>query len=67
MLLPIVHRSFDVGGLKIEGPLPLPENPPFVAIITTLTSIPIAPNIPAARKAVLFGVIVITVKEFKKI
>jgi hypothetical protein len=59
MLLPNVNRSFEVGGLKIEGPLP--EKPPFRAIITTLTSIPIAPNIPAARKAVLFGVIVITV------
>jgi hypothetical protein len=59
MLLPIVHRSFDVGGLKIEGPLP--ENPPFMAIITTLTRIPIAPNIPDARKTNLFGLITITV------
>jgi hypothetical protein len=57
MLLPIVHRSFDVGGLKIEGPLPPPENPPFMAIITTLTRIPIAANIPDARKIILFGVI----------
>jgi hypothetical protein len=65
MLLPIVHRSFDVGGLKIEGPLP--ENPPFMAIITTLTRIPNAANIPDARKIILLGVIAFTVKEFKKI
>jgi hypothetical protein len=55
MLLPIVHRSFDVGGLKIEGPPP--ENPPFMAIITTLTRIPIPANIPVTRKIILFGVI----------
>jgi hypothetical protein len=61
MLLPIVHRSFDVGGLKIEGPLP--ENPPFMAIITTLTRIPTAANIPEARKIVLLGVIAFTVKD----
>jgi hypothetical protein len=59
MLLPGVHRSFDVGGLKIEGPLP--ENPPFIAIITTLTRIPTVANIPDARKTVLFGVITVTV------
>jgi hypothetical protein len=63
MLLPIVHRSFDVGGLKIEGPPPLLENPPFMAIITTLTRIPTAANIPEARKIVLLGVIAFTVKD----
>jgi hypothetical protein len=67
MLLPIVHRSLDVGGLKIEGPPPPPENPPFMAIITTLTRIPTVANIPDARKIILLGVIAFTVKEFKKI
>ena len=55
MLLPSVHRSFDVGGLNIEGPAP--ENPPLIAIITTLTKIPIPANIPVATKIVLFGLI----------
>ena len=65
MLLPIVHRSFDVGGLKIDGPLP-PENQPFIAIIATLTRIPIAANIPAARNIILFGVIVVTMNQTLK-
>ena len=52
MLPPIVHRSFDVGGLKMEGPEP--EKPPPMAIITTLTRIPIAANIPEARNTILF-------------
>jgi hypothetical protein len=64
MLLPIVHRSFDVGGLKIDGPPP--ENPPFIAIIATLTRIPIAANIPAARNIILFGVIVVTMNQTLK-
>src|ERR1051325_1533335 len=55
MLLPSVHRSLDVGGLNIDGPPP--ENPPFMAIITTLAKIPIAANIPVATKIVLFGLI----------
>ncbi len=53
MLLPNVHRSFDVGGLNIEGPAP--ENPPLMAIITMLTKIPMPANIPVATKIVLFG------------
>ena len=53
MLLPIVHKSFDVGGLRMEGPSP--ENPPFMAIITTLTRIPIAANIPDARNITFLG------------
>ena len=53
MLLPSVHRSFDVGGLNMEGPAP--ENPPLIAIITTLTKIPIPANIPVATKTALFG------------
>jgi hypothetical protein len=66
MLLPSVHRSSEVGGLKIEGPFV--ENPPFMATITTLTRIPIAPNIPDARKTSLLGVIAITMVNwtFKK-
>src|SRR4026207_154101 len=55
MLLPSVHRSFDAGGLNIEGPSP--ENPPLIAIITTLTKIPIPAKIPVATKIILFGLI----------
>jgi hypothetical protein len=65
MLLPIVHRSFDVGGLKIEGPPP-PEKPPFMAIIATLARMPIAANIPAARNIILIGVIVVTINQTLK-
>jgi len=61
MLLAGVHRSFDVGGLKIEGPLP--ENPPLIAIIATLTRIPIAVNMPDTRKIIFFGVITFTVNR----
>src|SRR4026207_273809 len=58
MLLPSVHRSFDVGGLSIEGPPSFaPENPPLIAIITTLTKIPIPAKIPVATKIILFGLI----------
>jgi hypothetical protein len=64
MLLPIVHKSFDVGGLKMEGLSP--EKPPFMAIITTLTRIPIAANIPDARNIILFGVIVVTINQTLK-
>jgi hypothetical protein len=60
MLLPIVHRSFDVGGFKIEGPFA--EKPPFIAIMTTLTRIPTVPNIADATRTNLFGVIATTVK-----
>jgi hypothetical protein len=67
MLLPSVHRSFDVGGLNIEGPPSfVPENPPFMAIITTLTKIPTPAKIPVATKIILFGLIsfiAITVKK----
>ena len=66
MLLPIVHRSFDVGGLKMEGPFPPPEKPPPMAIITTLTRIPIAANIPEARNIILFGVIDVTMNQTLK-
>jgi hypothetical protein len=38
-----------------------------MAIITTLTRIPTAANIPDARKIILLGVIAFTLKDFKKI
>jgi hypothetical protein len=37
-----------------------------MAIITMLTRMPIAPNIPDARKTILFGVIAISELDFKK-
>jgi hypothetical protein len=55
MLLPSVQRSFDVGGLNIEGPAP--ENPPLITIITTLAKIPIPANIPAATRIIFLGLI----------
>jgi hypothetical protein len=58
MLLPSVHRSFEVGGLNMVGPPP--ENPPPIAIIATLTKIPIAASIPEAKNIILFGVIAVT-------
>jgi len=66
MLLPSVHRSFDVGGLNIEGPPSFaPENPPLIAIMTMLTKIPIPAKIPVATKIILFGLIsfIATVKK----
>jgi hypothetical protein len=52
--------------LKMEGPFPPPEKPPPMAIITTLTRIPIAANIPEARNIILFGVIDITMNQTLK-
>jgi hypothetical protein len=50
----------------MEGPFPLPEKPPPMAIITTLTRIPIAANIPEARNIILFGVIDVTINQTLK-
>jgi hypothetical protein len=45
---------------------PPPENPPFIAIIATLTKIPIAASIPEAKNIILFGVIVVTMNQTLK-